>query len=65
MKSFKSCGLNLLLDSRKDALIHCFKGNYVCSSGANKVKVLQIICDKSSDDDLLVIDEETDDVDIL
>ena len=38
MKSFKCCALNLSLDSSEDALIHCFKENSACSSGAKKLK---------------------------
>ena len=38
MKSFKCCALNLSLESSKDALIHCFKENSACSSGAKKLK---------------------------
>ena len=38
MKSFKCCALNLSLDGSEDALIHCFKENSTCSSGAKKLK---------------------------
>ena len=46
MKSFKSCALNSSLYGSKDALIHFFKENSACLSGANKLKeALQIYSD--------------------
>ena len=51
MKSFKCCALNLPLDGSKDALIHCFKENPACSSGAKQLKeALQSLHDKYSEE---------------
>ena len=51
MKLFKCCALNLSLDDSKDALIHCFKENFACSSGAKQLKeALQSLHDKYSEE---------------
>ena len=51
MKSFKCCALNLSLDGSEDALIHCFKENSTCSSGAKKLKeALQSLHDEYSEE---------------
>ena len=50
MKSLKRCALNLSLDSSEGALIHCFKENSACSSGAKKLKeALQSLHDEYSE----------------
>ena len=62
MKSCKWCALNLSLDGSKDALIHCFKKNSACSSGAKKLKeALQSLHDEYSEENPFA--EATDSVD--
>ena len=38
IKSFKSCGLNLMTDGSKDHLIHCFKEGQPCANGLDMLK---------------------------
>ena len=38
--SFKRCGLNTSVDGSEDHLIHCFKDNQTCSTGAERLKVM-------------------------
>ena len=46
-KSFKSCGLNLNVDSSEDNLINCFQNDQPCASGSSILKEqLQLLKDE-------------------
>ena len=48
--SFKSCALNIAIDSSEDELIHCFKENQPCSAGLQRSKVMANSIDDERED---------------
>ena len=75
--SIKSCGLNISVDGSEDHLIHCFKDDQTCSTGAERLKAMASTSeddregpfslpeDSDVEDAALVVDSEDETDDLL